>query len=64
MNEETGGRNRFGLFLVFMVIYGVGEISYQSIGCDCFVERMEETIKSITSFEMVKQDDFWNNGFG
>ena len=44
MNEETGGRNMFSLFLVFMVIYGVGEISYQSIGCDCFVERMEETI--------------------
>ena len=64
MNEETGGRNMFSLFLVFMVIYGVGEISYQSIGCYCFVERMEETIKSITSFEMVKQDDFWNNGFG
>ncbi|WP_288518681.1 hypothetical protein [Holdemanella biformis] len=54
----------FSLFLVFMVIYGVGEISYQSIGCDCFVERMEETIKSITSVEMVKQGDFWSEGFG
>lgn len=64
MTEETGGRNMFSLFLVFMVIYGVCEISYQSIGCDSFVERMEETIKGITSFEMVKQDDFWNNGFG
>lgn len=54
----------FSLFLVFMVIYGVGEILYQSIGCDCFVERMEEFIKSITSFEMVKQSDFWHNEFG
>ena len=54
----------FSLFLVFMVIIGVGEILYQSNGCDCFVERMEETIKSVTSVEMVKQDDFWNNGFG
>ena len=64
MNEETGGRNMFSLFLVFMVIYGVGEISYQSNGCDCFVERMEETIKSVTSVEMVKQGDFWSEGFG
>lgn len=64
MNKEIGGRNMFSLFLVFMVIYGVGEILYQSIGCDCFVERMEEFIKSITSFEMVKQSDFWNNEFG